>query len=280
MHLAMVKTPFPRTASMSSRPRSTQRGIQSIDVGMRLLAVLAEASEALALKDLAARAGMSPAKAHAYLVSFARAGLVEQDRANGRYDLGPQALRLGLASLSRLDPVRLAIETLPTLAERTGHSVAVAVWGNHGPTIVHFAQSARPIHVNMRTGTVMSMTETATGIVLTAHRSKADIEAVLAALWPSARERAQVRARIEALAPVYEAARRRGLARAQGHPVPGVHAFSAPVFDHTGEAVLALTVLGPAAEFDVRWKSAIARELQQTAAALTSRNRGTGSGQK
>ncbi|MFN3630919.1 MAG: IclR family transcriptional regulator, partial [Casimicrobiaceae bacterium] len=150
--------------------RDSQRGIQSIDVGTRLLAVLAAASEALPLKELAGRAGMSAAKAHAYLVSFSRAGLIEQDAVTGRYDLGPLALRLGLASLNRLDPVRLATAALPELAAATGHSVAIAVWGNHGPTIVRFEQSARPIHVNMRTGTVMSMTETATGLALTAHR--------------------------------------------------------------------------------------------------------------
>lgn len=254
-----------------SDPHASKRGIQSIDVGTRLLAALAEASEALPLKELAARAGMSAAKAHAYLVSFARAGLIEQDPTSGRYDLGPLALRLGLASLNRLDPVRLATAALPELAAATGHSVAIAVWGNHGPTIVRFEQSARPIHVNMRTGTVMSMTETATGLALTAHRSAAAIEAVLAVLWPRASDRDAVRARIEALAPTYEEVRRRGLARAQGHPVPGVHAFSAPVFDHTGEAVLALTVLGPAAEFDPRWSSPIAARLRAVTSALSTR---------
>ncbi len=252
-------------------PREAQRGIQSIDVGMRLLAVLAEATEALPLKELAARAGMSAAKAHAYLVSFGRAGMIEQDAASGRYDLGPLALRLGLASLNRLDPVRLADAILPELAAATGHSVAIAVWGNHGPTIVRFEQSSRPIHVNMRTGTVMSMTETATGLALTAHRPDAAIEAVLAAVWPRPADRDGIRARIAALAPVYAEVRRRGLARAQGHPVPGVHAFSAPVFDHTGEAVLALTVLGPAAEFDVRWSSPIAAALRAAASDLSAR---------
>jgi hypothetical protein len=58
------------------------------------------------LKDLAAAAGMSAAKAHRYLVSFQRLGLVTQDPRSTRYDLGPAALQLGLAALARLDPVR------------------------------------------------------------------------------------------------------------------------------------------------------------------------------
>ena len=39
---------------------------------------------------------MSAAKAHRYLVSFQRLGLVTQDSRTARYDLGPAALKLGL----------------------------------------------------------------------------------------------------------------------------------------------------------------------------------------
>jgi DNA-binding IclR family transcriptional regulator len=58
------------------------------------------------LRDLAAAAQMSAAKAHRYLVSFQRLGLVVQDSANTRYELGPATLRLGLATLSRMDAVK------------------------------------------------------------------------------------------------------------------------------------------------------------------------------
>ena len=54
------------------------------------------------------------------------------------------------------------------LAERTGQTIAIAVLGNLGPVIVHLHESNYPIHVNMRTGTVMSLTNTATGKVFAA----------------------------------------------------------------------------------------------------------------
>jgi DNA-binding IclR family transcriptional regulator len=52
-----------------------------------------------------------------------RMGLVEQDANTGRYDLGEFALELGLASLARLDPVRLAGPVLDDLCERIGETV-------------------------------------------------------------------------------------------------------------------------------------------------------------
>ena len=249
----------------------TQRGIQSIDVGGRLLHALSRSNGALMLKELAEAAAMPAAKAHAYLVSFCKLGLIEQDGVTGRYDLGPLALQLGLVSLNRLDAVKIATAEMGPLSERTGQSTAIAVWGNYGPTIVRFEQSVRPIHVNMRTGTVMALTQTATGLVFAAHVSPAAISAALAATFLDGKQRAAAAKTLAALAPEFAQVRRRGLARAQGNPVPGVNAFSAPVFDHTGEIALAITALGSAAEFDAKWTSAIAKEVGAAARAISLR---------
>ena len=88
--------------------KAPQRGIQSIEVGGALLRALAHHGRALPLKELAAIAGMSPAKAHPYLVSFGKLGLIEQEADSGRYGLGPLAMQLGLISLQQSDPVALA----------------------------------------------------------------------------------------------------------------------------------------------------------------------------
>ena len=102
---------LPTTPDLDSAENGDPRaGIQSVEVGFELLSALSDAPGALMLRDLAAAAGMSAAKAHRYLVSFQRMGLVMQDPVSTRYDLGPAALRLGLASLSRIDAVKLARE--------------------------------------------------------------------------------------------------------------------------------------------------------------------------
>lgn len=90
----------------------------------------------MALKDIAKATGMSTGKAHPYLVSFLKVGFVTQEP-SGSYELGPLALQLGLTRLQRLDPVKEAASPLiAALAAETEQSVAIAVWGNLGPTIV------------------------------------------------------------------------------------------------------------------------------------------------
>ena len=144
-------------------PPQPQRAVQSVEVGGRLLLALGNSPAAMTLKDLAAKADLSPSRAHPYLVSFGKLGLIEQDRESGRYALGPAALQLGLTCLHQLDPIKAALPIAQALAATTGQAVALAVWGNFGPTIVRMIDARQPLHLTMRAGTVMSVLGTATG---------------------------------------------------------------------------------------------------------------------
>jgi DNA-binding IclR family transcriptional regulator len=250
-----------------------QRGIQSIEVGGQLLLALAHQGRPLALKDLAREAGMSPAKAHPYLVSFCKLGLIEQDGASGRYGLGPLALQLGLISLQQYDPVRLATPVIEDLARSLGHTVAIAVWGDRGPTIVRVAEPASPVHVSMRHGTVMSLSGTASGWLFAAHRPRAEVQAVLAAEWRAGLavplSEAEVAARIATV-------REQGLSRAVDLTLAGVSAIAAPVFDASGTLVLSITAIGPSPLFDTAPHGVISQTLAGRSRALSRRLGATG----
>ncbi len=247
-------------------------GIQSVEVGFALLEGLTRARGPLMLKDVAAAAGMSAAKAHRYLVSFQRLGLVTQDARTARYDLGPAALKLGLASLARLDAMRLARERVPGWMEQIGHTLALAVWGNHGPTIVHWEESPQAVTANLRLGDVMPMLASATGRCFAAWLSRE----MTAPLMEPEIERAQ-KARRQDLPQTPEAAtamldevRERGTARVVDTVLPGIVAFCVPVFDASGHIVLGLMTLGSLATFDPEYGGAIDKPLQAAARQLSS----------
>lgn len=261
----------------SSRTRTTgpadgQRGIQSVETGFPLLAALVDAAQPLTLRDLATRAGMTSAKAHPYLVSLIRVGMVQQDSATGRYELGPFALQMGLVGLRRSNTVRIALPHIDELADTIGHTLGIAVLGSHGPTMVHIREARYPVHVNMRNGTVMSMLHTATGRVFVAwlepgiaqhyiERERSD-EHVLASIGRPV-------STPQAVAELAGGIRKAGIAIALGNPLPGIDALSVPVFDHTGSLVMALTCLGPASLFDASPDGPIAQALLACAAGIS-----------
>jgi DNA-binding IclR family transcriptional regulator len=250
---------------MASNPRAErpQRGIQSIEVGGALLRALADRGRPMALKDLAQAAGMSAAKAHPYLVSFGKLGLIAQDGDSGRYGLGPLAMQLGLISLQQVDPVRLATPLIAELAQQLALTVAIAVWGNRGATIVRVEEAPTAVHVNMRHGTVLSLRGTASGLLFAAYLAPAALRDALAA-------ESGTRRRIdEALAGELAAVRAQGFAAVVDGALPGVSAIAAPVFDARGALALGLTAIGPNAVFDARADAPVARTLVQAARGLS-----------
>lgn len=253
------------------RMEKSRRGIQSIEIGSALLVELARKVRPVALKDLAKAAGMTAGKAHPYMVSFLKVGFVNQTE-SGQYELGPLALQLGLTKLQRMDPVKEASQLIEALAQETGQSVALAVWGNLGPTIVRLEEPIEPLHVNLRTGTVMSLVNTATGRLFAAYMPPKVVERLLLDELARSREAGRdAPPSMHALEPALAEVRRHGLSRTLGQPIPGIDAMCAPVFDPDGHIVLAVLVMGPAATFDTRWDGAVATPLRRCAAEISRR---------
>ncbi|WP_084360614.1 IclR family transcriptional regulator [Hydrogenophaga palleronii] len=257
-------------------------GIQSVEVGFELLDALSQAPGALMLRDLAAAAGMSAAKAHRYLVSFQRMGLVVQDPVSTRYDLGPAALRIGLASLARIDAVKLARERVDALLAETGHTLAIAVWGNQGPTMVHWIEAPQSAAVTLRLGDVMPLLTSATGRCFAAfmghegrdaQRISPMVRDELARLKKLPRNNelplVDVPQSLQEVQALLDDTRQRGLSRVVHSLLPGVAGFCAPVFDAQGRLALGLVVLGSVATLDTEWQGVPATALLRCAQQLS-----------
>ncbi|MFP4904926.1 helix-turn-helix domain-containing protein, partial [Paraburkholderia sp. BR14261] len=142
-----------RNESAASAPESsataarTQRGIQSVEVGGRLLRALADARAPLGATELAASGDIPSSQAHAYLVSLTRLGLIKRDALSGRYEPGPLALRLGLLHLAQQPALREAVPRAAALAQALNCSVALCIAGPQGPMIVRYEHASLPLHV-------------------------------------------------------------------------------------------------------------------------------------
>jgi DNA-binding IclR family transcriptional regulator len=242
-------------------------GVQSIEVGLRLLRPLIDAGRPLNLKVLAETAGFAPPKAHRYLVSFINAGLIEQDMQTGRYGLGALAFELGLNALGLLDHDKLARTTLSELELESGQSACLVVWRNKGPIVAAVESSPQlgTVFIAMRVGSTLSMVRTASGRIFLAFLPRNTISAILA------KELRSGKMSVVEINELIGQIRRRGYSTSKDGTIPGISAISAPIFDHESRLVYALTLFGPTASLDVSPKSRVLRILQRKASELSGR---------
>lgn len=247
----------------SSRPPAG--GVNSLELGLRVARVLAARGQPQALKDIAAAAGMTPAKTHRYLVSLIRAGLAEQDHDSSRYRLGPLALELGLSALNGLDVLKFGGEAVVELSAAIDETALLAIWGNKGPVVVRWEESSRPIATNVRAGWVMPLTSSATGRlfaafmppIATAGLVKAELRSNAAALSRFGERLGRIRAA--------------GVSLVDGDLLPGVAAVAAPVFGHDGQLAASIAALGLQGSFDLSPTGPVVDAVRQSAAALSRR---------
>jgi DNA-binding IclR family transcriptional regulator len=200
-------------------------GIQSVEVGGRLIQALADERVPLTLTAIAKRADMPTSKARRYLVSFIAIGLVQQDPISTRYSPGPLALAIGLAGLAQIDVVQQSERVLRELRDELNETIVLAVWTDGRPIIIRREDSYRPITLNIRMGSSLPVDASATGQIFKAYGSLTEG----ADSQVKTKEAATVRAQ--------------GYAEVDGELMSGLYGLSVPVFDGNKGIVAAITLV-------------------------------------
>ncbi|MDA9510764.1 transcriptional regulator [Bradyrhizobium sp. CCBAU 11386] len=259
---------------MSKAERTGRRGIQSIEIGFKILDYLRTEMRPVPLKMIAANTGMSAANVHYYLVSFQAVGIVRQESDTGCYALGPYALKLGMAAIEQFDVFAVARPAMTELATTIGHTVFLGVWGNRGPTIIYRVEggASRPI-IELRVGSVLSLLRSALGRNFLAHLPRSLTGEMLDQELKEERSRETrvddaptTKAEVEEM---MDTIRRDGISRCRDALLPNFTSLSAPIFDQGGFMIAAITMMGPIGILDDDLKGPTATALIAHARALS-----------
>src|SRR4051794_7346507 len=229
-------------SSLVSEAEDPRQGIQSVELALTIVEALERGLGPMSLTQIAQGSGMAPSKAHRYLVSLVRVGLVAQSQRSGLYDLGPAARRIGVESLRRMDEVGLVSEHLPALRDRTSHAVNLAVWGDLGPVLVRWDYGSHALPITVRVGATLPLLTSSVGLTYLTYLPESLTSPVL---------RSELGPGHEGTAPteverVKEAVRRRGVAETSGGVIPGVTSLAAPVFPAGESLPLVVALVLPA----------------------------------
>jgi len=262
------ETKPPRTPSRASTTATlptARRGIQSVGIGFRVLAALAAEPAAATLGAVATRADLSASQAHRYLASLVAAGMAAQNAASGRYELGPQAIQIGLAALARTDIFAEADPAIAAFTRETGRTTLVAARGPLGPTIVRWHPGSIPVITSLAVGSVLPLLRSATGHAFLGFMSEEEIAAALA--QDNARDRRKAGIDIAA---IRSRVRKAMAASVDEMLIPGLRATAVPILDIQNRAALVVTAIATSA-FPRNEDAAIVRRLQAVCRNLTER---------
>jgi flavin reductase (DIM6/NTAB) family NADH-FMN oxidoreductase RutF/DNA-binding IclR family transcriptional regulator len=181
------------------------------------------------------------------------------------------ALDLGIGTLSHLHAVRLATPMLTELSRRLDKTLALCVWGNHGPTVTRWEVSREPVSFNLPTGLVLPVLRSASGLAFAAYLPRS----MTCDLIES--ELRQAPAGMDSLDELLAGVRADGVATLNAsdsfHDMYGTHidAASVPVFDSQGMIALAFTMLDHPGALHCESGAAALLALKETGAALSHR---------
>jgi DNA-binding IclR family transcriptional regulator len=250
---------------LNAESKTESAGVQSVEVGLALIKPLINAGRPLPLKTIAQAAGLAPPKAHRYLVSLIRAGLIERVSGSRYYVLGPLAVEIGLAALGMVDQDGTARQAVTDLALQTGVTCCTTAWVNEAVVVTAVEFGIGVIFTGVRLASRLTLLRSASGRVFLSYLPRERTARALAA------ELSRDTLSNDDVERIISETRRDGMSSAYNLVVSGMSGLAVPVFDHTGNIVYTITMTGQTDQHDFKIGSALAQQAIATAAELSSR---------
>ncbi|MEO7130567.1 MAG: IclR family transcriptional regulator [Dermatophilaceae bacterium] len=202
----------------------------------------------LGVTEIAEGLGLSKAAVHRVLSSLRSSDLIELNEETHRYALGVGAMRLGLAYLRRIDIRRMAHPELVALSRLTGETATLSIRTGMSRAYVDQVTPAREVIMSVGLGESFPLHAGGSSKAFLAFLPHEEIEDYLTSGPLEALTSATVVDPV-ALREELDAIRARGWARSNGERKGGAASVAAPVLNHLGAPIAAVSVCGPSERF-------------------------------
>jgi DNA-binding IclR family transcriptional regulator len=210
---------------------------------LELLSVFSFREPRLSLAELASRTGIPRATAFRLLSTLEQSGFL--DKVHGAYQPGIKCFVLGNIVAGGLDLRETARPHLVALREVTRETTQIAILDHWQVVYLERMLSSLSVgYMRSRAGAILPAYCTGLGKTLLAYRPEAEVKAWAAtqkftALTP--RTITSAKRLLKELAAIRE----RGYGLDEEEREKGVSCIAAPIFNHTGDVVAAISVAGP-----------------------------------
>jgi DNA-binding IclR family transcriptional regulator len=247
--------------------KESKSSIQVIERMMKLLDVLAQSPDAVALKALAAQASLHPSTAHRILTALVADRMVERVD-QGSYRLGMRLLELGNLVKSRISVREHALPFMRELHAATGEAVNLSVRRDDEIVYIERTSSGRSLMrvVNI-IGARAPLHMTAVGKLFLLEDGPDAAKAYAERTGLPALTKNSIQS-VQALERELDKCRRQGYALDNEEAEIGVRCIGAGVRDDTGALVAGLSVSAPAERMKTSWAALVKDTAERISRAI------------
>ncbi|CAM5193153.1 Glycerol operon regulatory protein [Ureibacillus acetophenoni] len=213
-------------------------GIQSLQIGLNILEILANHKEPLKFTDIQNSTSMTKSNLYKYLTTLVQFGLIHRNPDSNAYSLGYKLIQLGNAALEQSPILEMVIPYLKNINEKTNLTALLALPSKNGPLVSYISSAYYGINIGAQIGTHLPH-HTSTGSIFLAFSSNSEILE-----W-----RQEVMSSLPSTNKIYlekelEISRMLGFATKIEPLVQHVSSFSVPLLNYNRDLIGAITIVG------------------------------------
>ncbi len=142
-------------------------GIQSLQIGLNILEILAQEKAPLKFTEIQNLTSMTKGNLYKYLATLSQFGLIYRNPHTNTYTLGHKLVQLGNAALGHSSLIEVVIPYFKKITENTNLTVLLAVPSIKGPLISYILSADYGINIGAQMGTNLPLSSSS-GMVFSA----------------------------------------------------------------------------------------------------------------
>jgi DNA-binding IclR family transcriptional regulator len=215
--------------------------IQALDRALQIVDLFDEQTRELKITEISVRMGLHKSTVHSLLKTLQMHGYIDQEGESGKYRLGMKLVEKGQLLLQHLDIRGVAKRHLKALSAVTGQTVHLVILDGSEGVYIDKVEGEKAAIRYSRIGRRVSLHSSAVGKVLAAFRPPDELAGILRDYRFNRQTDRTIANEKDFLAEL-EQVRKQGIAFDREENEPGVRCAAAPIFDHTGQVIAAMSV--------------------------------------
>ena len=218
--------------------------VKSVSRALDIIALVGMKKGGLGVTEIANQIDINKSSVFRTLSTLVQYGYIEQDRETGKYKLGYKFLDISSKLLESIDIRSEAKPFLKELENKTNEVIHLVVYDQGEVVYIEKLEGTETLRTHSKVGKRAPMHCTSVGKAILAHLPENDVLSILERKGMPYHTDHTITS-IEAILQELKQIRQRGYALDLEENEYGITCIAAPVFDHLGKVVAAVSISGP-----------------------------------